>query len=145
LELPVDAMNTADEYHFYSSKPRLIHMAANIFIAPALLYLVGVWTWPPVLPHYITFFISGFIALGFVKQRWGSPRLVFDSEGLYFGEYYPAESIQKVEPVMRSLKLSLIKDGEIKDKIISLGWASNDDLNTIVKMAVDRFNRSESS
>ena len=33
---------------FYSSKPRIvIHMAINIAIAPVLLYLVGVWPWPP--------------------------------------------------------------------------------------------------
>jgi len=39
-------MNTTDQIHFYSSKPRLIHMAANIWIAPAYLYLIGIWTWP---------------------------------------------------------------------------------------------------
>ncbi len=79
----------------------------------------------------------------YVKQRWGNPRMVFDSEGFYCGEYYLAESIQKVEPVMRSLKLSLTKDGESKDKVISLGWASNDDFKTIVKLAVERFNSRE--
>ncbi len=69
--------------------------------------------------------------------------MVFDSEGLYCGEYYPAESIQKVEPVLRSLKLSLIKDGETRDKVISLGWASNDDLKTIIILADERFNSKE--
>ena len=44
---------------------------------------------------------------------------------------------------MRSLKLSLTKDGESKDKVISLGWASNDDFKTIVKLAVERFNSRE--
>ena len=115
-------------------------MAFNIWIAPALLYLIGVWAWPPTMPHYITFFIAGLIAVRYVKQRWGSPRMVFDSEGLYCGEYYPAKSIQKVEPAMRALKLSLIRDGETKDKVISLGWASSDDFKTIVKIAHDRFN-----
>jgi hypothetical protein len=57
---------------------------------------------------------------------------------------YPAESIQKVEPVMRSLKLSLIKDGKSKDKVISLGWARKDDLKTIVMLADERFNNRES-
>ena len=118
-------------------------MAVNIWVTPGLLYLVGVWTWPPTIPHYITFFITGLIAMRFVKQRWGSPRMVFDNEGLYCGEYYPAESIQKVEPVMRALRLSLIRDGESKDKVISLGWASNDDLKRIVKLADDRFNSKE--
>lgn len=118
-------------------------MAINICIAPALLYLVGVWTWPPTLPHYITFFITGLIAMRFVKQRWSDPRMVFDNEGLFCGEYYPAESIQKVEPIMRALKLSLIRDGESKGKVISLGWASNDDIKMIVKLANDRFNSRE--
>ena len=132
-------MNTTEQIEFYSSKPRLIYMAANIWIAPVLLYLVGVWALPPTLPHYITFFISGLIAMRYIKQRWASPRLVFDSEGFYCGEYFPTESIQKVEPVMRALKLSLIKEGESKDKVISLGWASNDDLKTIIKLADERF------
>ncbi|MCH8104734.1 MAG: hypothetical protein IIC58_04425 [Proteobacteria bacterium] len=136
-------MNATDQIIFYSSKPRLLHMAANILIAPALLYLVGLWAWPPTMPHYVTFFITGLIAMRYVKQRWGSPRLVFDSGGFYCREYYPAESIQKVEPVLRSIRLSLLKDGESKDKVVSLGWASNDDFKTIINLAVDRFNIKE--
>ena len=136
-------MNATDQIIFYSSKPRLLHMAANILIAPALLYLVGLWAWPPTMPHYVTFFVTGLIAMRYVKQRWGSPRLVFDSEGFYCREYYPAESIQKVEPVLRSIRLSLLKDGESKDKVVSLGWASNDDFKTIIILAVDRFNIKE--
>ena len=114
-------------------------MAANIWIAPVLLYLIGIWTLPPTLPHYITFFITGLIAMRYTKRRWGSARMVFDSEGFYCGEYFSAESIQKVEPVMRALKLSLINGGEVKEKVISLGWASNDDLKTIVKLVDQRF------
>ena len=38
-----DASDPADEPQvFYSSKPRLFHMAVNIAIAPVLLYLLGV-------------------------------------------------------------------------------------------------------
>jgi len=136
-------MNATDPIHFYSSKPRLIHMAANIWISPGLLYLAGIWAWPPTTPHYITFFITGLIAIRYSQQRWSSPRLVLDSEGLYCGKYYPAETIHKVEPVLRALKLSLISDGELKDKVISLGWASNDDIKTIVMLAADRFNKTE--
>ena len=133
-------MSTAEPIHFYSSRPRLIHMAVNIWISPALLYLLGIWAWPPALPHFIAFFITGVLAIRYAKARWASPRMVFDSEGLYCEEYYPAESIQKVEPVMRALKLSLIKDGVPKDKVIGLGWASNDDLKKIVILADERFN-----
>ena len=136
-------MNTTEQINFYSSKRRLIHVASNIWISPALLYLIGVWAWPPTMPHFIAFFITAIIAIRYVKQRWSNPRMVFDSEGLYCGEYYPAESIQKVEPVLRSLKLSLIKDGETRDKVISLGWASNDDLKTIIILADERFNSKE--
>lgn len=132
-------MNTTEQIQFYSSKPRLIYVAANIWIAPVLLYLIGIWTLPPTLPHYITFFITGLIAMRYTKPRWGSARMVFDSEGFYCGEYFSAESIQKVEPVMRALKLSLINGGEVKEKVISLGWASNDDLKTIIKLVDQRF------
>ena len=68
---------------FYSSKPRVIHMAINIGIAPALLYLVGLWPWPPTLPHYITFFITGLIGMRYAKQRLHQPRLALDDKGLY--------------------------------------------------------------
>ena len=44
---------------------------------------------------------------------------------------------------MRALKLGLIKDGESKEKVISLGWASNDDLKTIIKLAYERFGSRE--
>ncbi len=81
----------------------------------------------------------------YTKRRWGSPRMVFDSEGFYCGEYFPAESIQKVEPVMRALKLSLIKGGEVKEKAISLGWASNDDLKTIITLVDERFGGRENN
>ena len=114
-------------------------MAANIWAAPVLLYLLGVWALPPTLPHYLTFFVTGLIAVRYIKQRWSSPRMVFDNEGFYCGEYFPTESIQKVEPVMRALKLSLIKGGEVKEKVISLGWASNDDLKTIIILVNERF------
>ena len=137
--LQIETMNTTGLIQFYSSKPRLIYMAVNIWIAPVILYLVGVWALPPTLPHYLTFFITGLIAIRYTKPRWGNPRMVFDSEGFYCGEYFPAESIQKVEPVMRALKLSLIKGGEVKEKVISLGWASNDDLKTIIKLVDERF------
>ena len=59
---------------FYSSKPRVIHMAFNIALAPVLLYLIGVWPWPPTLPHYITFLITGLIGMRYARQRLGQAR-----------------------------------------------------------------------
>ena len=71
-------MNDESTAVFYSSKPRVTHMALNITLAPVLLYLVGIWPWPPTLPHYITFFITGLIGMRYAKQRLGQPRLVLD-------------------------------------------------------------------
>ena len=125
---------------FYSSKPRVIHMAINIALAPVLLYLLGVWPWPPTLPHYITFFITGLIGMRYAKQRLGQARLAVDKDGLYAGEFYPTESIRNVQTVMRALKLTLVQEGEVREKIINLGWASNDDFKAIVQLLNERFN-----
>ena len=133
--------NSGDAHVFYSSKPRTIHMALNIALAPVLLYLLGVWPWPPTLPHYITFFITGLIAMRYAKQRIGQPRLALDESGLYCGEFYPAESIRNAQTVMRALKLTLMKDGEVKEKIINLGWASNADFQVIAQLVLERFQR----
>lgn len=132
-------MAEAESAVFYSSKPRVIHMAINIAIAPVLLYLVGVWPWPPTLPHYITFFITGLIGMRYAKQRLGRARLAIDADGLHCNEFYPNESIRDVQTVMRALKLTLVQDGEVREKIINLGWASNDDFKTIVELLSKRF------
>ena len=56
-------MNDETRHVFYASKPRILHMALNIAIAPVLLYLLGAWKWPPVLPHYIVFAMTSLMAL----------------------------------------------------------------------------------
>ena len=132
---------SSDSVVFYSSKPRVIHVALNIALAPVLLYLLGIWPWPPTLPHYMTFFITGLIAMRYARQRLGQVRLAIDDKGLYCGEFYPAESIRNVQTVMRALKLTLLQDGEVKEKIVNLGWASNDDFGTIVRLVGERFQR----
>ena len=132
-------MSEPDSAVFYSSKPRTIHMAINIALAPVLLYLFGVWPWPPTLPHYITFFITGLIGMRYAKQRLGQARLAIDKDGLYCNEFYPNESIRDVQTVMRALKLTLVQDGEVREKIINLGWASNDDFKAIVEILTRRF------
>ena len=124
---------------FYSSNPRVIHMAINIAMAPVLLYLISIWPWPPTLPHYITFFITGLIGMRYAKQRLGAARLAIDADGLHYNAFYPSESIRDVQPVMRALKLTLVQDGEVKEKIINLGWASNEDFKTIVELLSKRF------
>ena len=116
-------------------------MAVNIAVAPLLLYLLGVWPWPPSIPHYIVFAISMLIALNYLRQRWHSPRLVLDDKGLFCGAFYPAENIYRADATLRSVQLTILKDGKVKQKIVSLGWASKNDYNSIVQLLGERFQR----
>ncbi len=137
-------MNSEARQTFYSSKPRIIHMALNIGFAPILLYLLGVWPWPPVIPHYIVFAITGLLALNYTRQRWTMPRLILDESGLICGKFYPAENIYKAEGTIRSVRLTLLKDGKVKEKMVSLGWASQKDCHAIQQLLSDRFQRETS-
>ena len=132
-------MSESAVLEFYSSKPRLIHMGVNIWLAPVLLYLVGIWPWPPSLVHVAVFVITGVFAVRFVRQRWDRPRLVISDEGITFGVLYARDAIRRVQPVLRSLKLILVTDEGMSEKVISLGWASNEDFKIIVSEA-QRFN-----
>lgn len=132
-------MTDSELITFYSSKPRLLHVASNILFAPVLLYLLGIWPWPPLLPHYIVFAITLFLAVRYLRQRWHAPRFVLDETGFFCGDFYPAENIQRIDVTMRSLKLSLLEDGEEKQKHVSLGWASRDDYKTIIQLLSERF------
>ena len=134
-------MNTDSQQLFYSSKPRVIHMALNIALAPILLYLLGAWSWPPLLPHYIVFAITALMALHYARQRWATPRLVLDESGLTSGKFYPADIIYKAEPSLRSVTLTLLADGKVKNKVVSLGWASRPDCQAIQQLLAERFQR----
>jgi hypothetical protein len=134
-------MNAAAKHMFYSSKPRVINMALNIAFAPGLLYFLGVWAWPPILPHFIVFAITGLMALHYTRQRWTRPRLVLDETGLHCGNFYPLENIYKAEGTIRSVKLTVLKDGKVKEIIIRLGWASAEDCRTIMQLLSERFQR----
>jgi hypothetical protein len=135
--------STADSEQqvFFSSKPRLVHMAINIAVAPFLLYLLGAWTWPPVLQHYIVFTITFLMAVHYARQRWQLPRLVLDANGLTCGRFYPADNIYRAEPSLRSVTLTVLADGRVKNKIISLGWASREDCQAIQQLLASRFQR----
>jgi hypothetical protein len=131
---------------FYSSKPRLVHMAANIALAPVLLYLVGIWPWPPTMPHYITFAITGLIAMRYARQRWHQPRLIINHEGIYCGNFYSWEAIRNMQTVMRAVKLTLMQeDGTVREKVLNLGWASNSDFKTIVQVLGERYQQHQAS
>lgn len=137
-------MSDRQPIQFFSSKPRLIHMALNIALAPVLLYLVGIWPWPPTLPHYVTFAITGLIGHRYARQRWSQPRLVVDERGITCGQFYAWETIREVQTVMRALKLSVLRDGEMKQKVLNLGWASNEDFKAIVQLIAERFEQKSS-
>lgn len=134
-------MESENRHVFYASKPRILHMALNIAIAPVLLYLLGAWKWPPVLPHYIVFAITSLMALHYARKRWSTPRLVLDTDGLHCGDSYAADDIYKAEPAIRAVVLTVLRDGKVKEKIVSLGWASRDDYKTIVQLLAERFQR----
>ena len=131
-----------DEQHlFYSSKRHVIHMGINIAIAPFLLYLLQIWAWPPVLPHYIVFVITAVIAIRYMRQRIKTPRLMLDETGLHADQLYPAENIYRAEPSYKSVTLSYLAEGQVKTKVIGLGWASRADCETIQQLLADRFQR----
>ena len=134
-------MDKDSKQAFYASKPRILHMAANIAFAPILLYLLGAWSWPPSLPHYIVFAITALMALHYARRHWSTPRLVLDETGLQCGDFYAADDIYKADAAIRSVVLTVLRDGKVKEKIISLGWASRDDYRTIVQLLGDRFQR----
>lgn len=137
-----DSIEPVGEQHvFYSSKTRLVHMAINIAIAPVLLYLLGAWAWPPVLPHYIVFAITFMIAVRYASQRWNEPRLVLDTNGLLCGKFYSTDNIYKAEPSLRSVTLTLLTEGKVKNKVVSLGWASKEDCHAIQRLLAERFQR----
>ena len=131
----------AGQQVFYASKPRILHMAANIAFAPVLLYLLGAWSWPPVLPHYIVFAITALMALHYARKHWATPRLVLDDKGLHCGDFYATDDIYKAEPAIRAVVLTILRDGKVKQKIISLGWSSRDDYKVIVQLLSERFHR----
>ena len=134
-------MNTESRHVFYASKPRILHMALNITLAPILLYLLGAWSWPPLLPHYIVFAITALMGLHYARRHWSTPRLVLDEEGLHCGDFYATDEIYKAVPAMRSVVLTVLRDGKVKDKVISLGWSSRDDYRVIVQLLGERFQR----
>ncbi len=130
-----------EQHVFYSSKTRLVHMAINIAIAPILLYLLGAWAWPPALPHYIVFAITFMMALHYARKRWSEPRLLLNADGLLCGRFYSADNIYKAKASLRSVTLTMLTDGQVKTKVVSLGWASREDCQAIQQLLAARFQR----
>ncbi len=134
-------MTDENEYRFFWSKVHLVHMAINIALAPVLLYLLGLWAWPPELPHIIVFVITTLLALRYAQNRWYTPKLVLNAEGLTCGQFFPTDTIYQAQPSLRSINLLLYADGEFRRREIHLGWASRDDREAIQQLLAERFQR----
>lgn len=129
--------STAEKAYFFS-RPRLIHIASNIALSPILLYLIGLWPWPPTLPHLIVFAITGIIAVRYVKKRWTTPQMVIDENAIHCGGVYPFEDIVKVEQVMRSLRITMRTEQQEATSVVSLNWSKATDLEEILQIVNER-------
>ena len=124
---------------FFPGKKQLIPLAFNIAVAPMLLYLFGLWPWPPTILHLAVFALTGVMAVRFVKHHLKKARMVIDDSGIHCGRSYPADSIRGVKPYMRALKVWVEIDGKEKEKVINLWWASKEDLQAIFQQASERY------
>jgi len=124
---------------FYPGKNQLIPIAFNIAVAPLLLYLIGLWPWPPTVLHIAVFALTSIMAVRFVKHHLQKARMVIDEAGIHCGKSYPAENIRGVKPYMRALKVRVDVDGNETEKVINLWWASNEDLQVIFQQTAERY------
>ena len=129
------------EFHFFYSKLQLFHLAVNIGLAPALFYVVRIWSWPPQPDHAILFAISSLVAVHFVRRRMKTPKLTVTEAGVTFGKFYPAEIIYQAKPEIRSITLTMYADKQVTQRIIHLGWASKEDRELIQKLLSEKFQR----
>jgi hypothetical protein len=131
--------NAQKSVSFYPGKKQLIPLAFNIAVAPMLLYLFGLWPWPPTVLHMAVFALTCIMAVRFVKHHLQKARLVIDDAGIHCGRSYPANSIRAVKPYMRALKVWVDIDGKEKEKVINLWWAGKEDLQAIFQQASERY------
>ena len=111
--------------------------------APVLLYLFGLWAWPPSGVHLLTFALTSIIAWRFFSSRWKKVRLIIDDSGIDCGIRYPTESIVSVKPFMRAVKLRLTQENGESEATVNLAWASNRDFSEIVSRLDQQFNHSD--
>jgi hypothetical protein len=126
------------EKSFFFSRPKLIHIASNIALSPILVYLIGLWPWPPALPHLIVFIIAGAIALRYVKKRWATPQMVINEHAIHCGGVYSFDDIVKVEQVMRSLRITARSEQGEETQVVGLGWAKRADFEEIISIVNER-------
>ena len=120
---------------FYSSKTRLVHTAINIGLAPALLYILKIWPWPPTMVHLVVFAVTTTIGVRFARMRWGIARLVIDDVGIHtnYG-VFEKDKIVSLKPQFGSLQVVHNTDQGQKEDKIKLTWASSDDLKKIFEL-----------
>ena len=135
--------NAQSSISFYPGKKQLIPLAFNIAVAPMLLYLFGLWPWPPTVLHMAVFALTIIMAVRYVKYHLQKARMVIDDSGIHCGKFYPADSIRAVKPYMRALKVWVDIDGNEKEKVINLWWASKEDLQVIFQQASERYSLRE--
>jgi len=134
----MSSQQSMTEKSYFFSRPKLIHIASNIALSPILLYLIGLWPWPPTLPHLIVFIIAGVIALRYVKNRWATPQMVINEHAIHCGEVYPFDDIVKVEQVMSTLRITVRTEQEEETRVVRLNWSKRGDFEEILTIVNER-------
>lgn len=132
-------MGSAAEIVFYAEKKRLVHIALNIALAPLLLYLLRVWSWPPTVIQLGVFAITAVVAMRFYRARTGKPRLRFDDAGLHYKTSYAVADILGVKADIGALKIWMNEAQGPREYPIKLWWASKQDMHEIVRIASERY------
>lgn len=133
------SMTETSEIVFYPGKRRLVHIALNVALAPLLLYLLRIWSWPPGAVHMGVFGITAILGFRFYRSRVGKPRLRFDDAGLHYKTSFPATAIRGVKAEIGALKVWVEGEQGLKEHLVNLWWASRDDMQEIVRIASERY------
>ena len=139
----MSSQQTMTEKSYYFSRPKLIHIASNIALSPILLYLIGLWPWPPALPHLIVFIIVGVIALRYVRKRWDTPQMVISEQAIHCGGVYAFDDIVKVERVMNSLRITVRTEQGEETRVVGLSWSKRGDFEEILSIVNERVSGSQ--
>ncbi len=132
-------MAESSEIVFYPGRRRLVHIALNIALAPLLLYLLRIWSWPPGAVHLGVFGITAIMGFRFFRSRSGKPRLRFDDAGLHYKTSYAASAIRGVKAEIGSMKIWVEDEQGLHEHLINLWWANRDDMQEIVRVASERY------
>ena len=133
-------MNEQNQILFFPGKIQLLPISFNIAISPMLLYLSGLWPWPPSPLHAVVFILAIVVAVRFTRKSITRPRLIFDENGIQFaGVTYRSDSIVGVLPYMKALRVWINTDEGEKERLINLWWASKDDIRKIFEIATTRY------